>query len=114
MTDAMLPSRRISFASATGPDVASLQDQPLLGQESYLYPRLVGVGTAMPLHSHSQREIFDIFGIAGPRVRPAFLKSAIERRSLSLPPGTQLQCHPDQGTQLASRHRQARRGRHGL
>jgi polyketide synthase Type III len=48
--------------------------------------RIVGVGTAVPENSYSQREILDIFGIEDQRVRSVFLNSAIERRHLTLPP----------------------------
>ncbi|MGW1604480.1 3,5-dihydroxyphenylacetyl-CoA synthase DpgA [Streptomyces eurythermus] len=49
-------------------------------------PRIVGVGTAVTRTSYSQREVLDAFGISDPKVRSVFLNSAIERRSLTLPP----------------------------
>lgn len=49
-------------------------------------PRVIGVGTATPPESYSQREMLDIFGITDERVRGVFLNSAIERRFLTLPP----------------------------
>nr|CAQ52620.1 type III polyketide synthase [Streptomyces violaceoruber] len=59
-----------------------MDDLPLLPNS----PRLIGVGTAVPSESYSQREILDIFAIDDPRVRSVFLNSAIERRFLRLPP----------------------------
>jgi len=49
-------------------------------------PGLVGVGTAVPPASYTQREILDLFGITDRRVRSVFLGGAIERRNLTLPP----------------------------
>jgi len=49
-------------------------------------PRIVGVATATPPNSYSQREVLDIFGITDQRIRSVFLNSAIERRFLTLPP----------------------------
>ncbi|GLZ27828.1 polyketide synthase [Lentzea sp. NBRC 105346] len=47
---------------------------------------LLGVGTATPPDSYTQREVLDLFGIDDPRIRSLFLNSAIERRNLVLPP----------------------------
>lgn len=49
-------------------------------------PRILGVGTAVPPESYTQLELLDLFGIEDPKVRSVFLKGAIERRSLVLPP----------------------------
>ncbi|WP_320068919.1 3,5-dihydroxyphenylacetyl-CoA synthase DpgA [Micromonospora sp. RTGN7] len=49
-------------------------------------PRIVGVGTAVPMTSYSQRELLDEFEIVDPRIESVFLNSAIERRGLTLPP----------------------------
>ncbi|MCL7457403.1 3,5-dihydroxyphenylacetyl-CoA synthase DpgA [Micromonospora echinofusca] len=49
-------------------------------------PRIVGVGTAVPTTSYSQRELLDEFHITDPRIRSVFLNSAIDRRGLTLPP----------------------------
>lgn len=54
--------------------------------DSAVKARLVGIGTATPPNSYSQREVLDIFGITDPRVRSVFMNSAIERRFLTLPP----------------------------
>ncbi|MFS8197595.1 3,5-dihydroxyphenylacetyl-CoA synthase DpgA [Streptomyces sp. CWNU-52B] len=47
---------------------------------------MVGVGTAVPAASYTQREVLDTFGITDPRIRSVFLGGAIERRNLTLPP----------------------------
>ncbi|MER5883646.1 3,5-dihydroxyphenylacetyl-CoA synthase DpgA [Streptomyces sp. NPDC001941] len=47
---------------------------------------VLGVGTAVPDNSYTQREILDAFDISDQRVRSVFLNSAIERRNLVLPP----------------------------
>lgn len=47
---------------------------------------ILGVGTAVPPSSYTQREILDIFGIEDPKIRSIFMQSAIERRFLHLPP----------------------------
>ncbi|MFD9028649.1 3,5-dihydroxyphenylacetyl-CoA synthase DpgA [Streptomyces parvulus] len=49
-------------------------------------PGLVGVGTAVPPFSYTQREILDLFGITDRRIRSVFLGGNIERRNLTLPP----------------------------
>lgn len=49
-------------------------------------PRILGVGTAVPPASYTQRELLDLFAIADPKIRSVFLNSAIDRRSLVLPP----------------------------
>jgi polyketide synthase Type III len=49
-------------------------------------PGVVGVGTAVPPDSYSQRELLDIFKITDARIRSVFLNSAIDRRFLTLPP----------------------------
>lgn len=49
-------------------------------------PAILGVGTAVPGSSYTQRELLDEFGIDDPKVRSIFLNSAIERRNLVLPP----------------------------
>jgi len=49
-------------------------------------PTIIGIGTATPANSYSQREILDTFRIDDPRIRSVFLNSAIERRYLTLPP----------------------------
>lgn len=48
-------------------------------------PALVGVGTAVPPVSYTQREVLDTFGITDRRIRSVFLGGNIERRNLSLP-----------------------------
>ncbi|MFJ1546416.1 3,5-dihydroxyphenylacetyl-CoA synthase DpgA [Streptomyces sp. NPDC088246] len=77
--------------------------------------RLVGIGTAVPPTSYSQRELLDIFEIDDPRVRSVFLNSAIERRFLTLPPesptggrlfeeqGALLAKHKKQGIEVGAR-----------
>ncbi len=50
--------------------------------------RIAGVGTAVAGQSYSQEDLLDIFRITDARVRSVFLNSAIERRYLSLPLGT--------------------------
>ncbi|MET9567067.1 3,5-dihydroxyphenylacetyl-CoA synthase DpgA [Streptomyces tauricus] len=47
---------------------------------------MVGVGTALPPASYTQREVLDTFRITDPRIRAVFLGGAIERRNLTLPP----------------------------
>jgi alkylresorcinol/alkylpyrone synthase/polyketide synthase Type III len=49
-------------------------------------PRITGVGTANPPTSYTQRRLLDEFAITDDRIRSVFLNSAIERRSLVLPP----------------------------
>ncbi|MGE9696731.1 3,5-dihydroxyphenylacetyl-CoA synthase DpgA [Streptomyces sp. NRRL F-5630] len=49
-------------------------------------PGLVGVGTAVPPLSYTQREVLDLFGITDRRIRSVFLGGNIERRNLTLPP----------------------------
>ncbi|MHA4779034.1 3,5-dihydroxyphenylacetyl-CoA synthase DpgA [Streptomyces sp. MSC1_001] len=49
-------------------------------------PHLLGVGTSVPPTSYTQEELLNEFEITDPKVRSVFLNSAIERRSLSLPP----------------------------
>jgi alkylresorcinol/alkylpyrone synthase/polyketide synthase Type III len=51
-----------------------------------VYPRIVGVGTAVTPTSYSQQDVLDAFDITDPKVRSVFLNSAIERRNLTLPP----------------------------
>lgn len=69
-------------------------------------PRITGVGTAVPPHSYSQREILDIFRVTDPKIRSVFLNSAIERRHLVLPPeaedGTR---RPESQGELLRKHR---------
>ncbi|MFH9354569.1 3,5-dihydroxyphenylacetyl-CoA synthase DpgA [Kitasatospora sp. NPDC017646] len=48
--------------------------------------RITGVGTAVSPTSYTQQELLDEFAIIDERVRSLFLNSAIERRSLVLPP----------------------------
>ncbi|WP_024877490.1 3,5-dihydroxyphenylacetyl-CoA synthase DpgA [Saccharomonospora piscinae] len=81
--------------------------------------RIIGVGTAVPAFSYSQRELLDIFGITDPRVRSVFLNSAIERRFLNLPPalpdgtrrmetqGELLQKHRTHGIEMGARSLQS-------
>lgn len=72
--------------------------------------RIIGVGTAVPAFSYSQREILDIFDITDPRVRSVFLNSAIERRFLNLPPRL-----PDGSRQTESQGELLRKHRtHGI
>lgn len=47
---------------------------------------IIGVGTAVPATSYSQHEVLEALRITDPRVRSVFLKSAIDRRHLVLPP----------------------------
>lgn len=49
-------------------------------------PAIVGVGTAVPAASYTQRELLAELGIEDAKVRSIFLNSAIERRHLVLPP----------------------------
>ncbi|MFE3604080.1 3,5-dihydroxyphenylacetyl-CoA synthase DpgA [Streptomyces sp. NPDC059096] len=49
-------------------------------------PGIVGVGTAVPPASYTQREILDTFGITDRKIRSVFLGGAITRRNLTLPP----------------------------
>lgn len=78
MTEALVSP----YDTALRETVLPVDDLPLLPNS----PRLIGVGTAVPSESYSQREILDIFAIDDPRVRSVFLNSAIERRFLRLPP----------------------------
>ena len=72
-------------------------------------PGVVGVGTAVPPDSYSQRELLDIFKITDARIRSVFLNSAIDRRFLTLPPedpaGDRLP--EEQGALLAKHKKQA-------
>jgi polyketide synthase Type III len=77
--------------------------------------RIVGVGTAVPGTSYTQRELLDIFDVRDSRVRSVFLNSAIERRALTLPPqgadgmprgetqGELLDKHAAQGVEMGAR-----------
>ncbi|MGX1914095.1 3,5-dihydroxyphenylacetyl-CoA synthase DpgA [Streptomyces phaeochromogenes] len=47
---------------------------------------LIGVGTAVPPFSYTQKDILDTFRITDPRIRSIFMGGAIERRNLTLPP----------------------------
>ncbi|MFF3917321.1 3,5-dihydroxyphenylacetyl-CoA synthase DpgA [Streptomyces sp. NPDC001852] len=58
------------------------------------HPRIRGVGTAVPPTSYTQQELLEEFRITDRRIRSVFRNSAIERRSLTLPP-----CGPD-GTRV--------------
>lgn len=58
----------------------------LAGPLTVTAPRILGVGTAVPPASYTQRELLDLFAIADPKIRSVFLNSAIDRRSLVLPP----------------------------
>ena len=49
-------------------------------------PRILGVGTAVPLFSYSQNDLLEIFDIRDDRIRSVFLSGAIDRRHLVLPP----------------------------
>lgn len=48
-------------------------------------PRILGVGTANPATSYSQRDIIDRYRVSDPRVRSLFLNSHIDQRRLILP-----------------------------
>ncbi|BCJ69481.1 3,5-dihydroxyphenylacetyl-CoA synthase DpgA [Polymorphospora rubra] len=48
--------------------------------------RMVGVGTATTGTVVSQADLLDVMGIDDPKIRSVFLNSAIDRRSLTLPP----------------------------
>lgn len=48
--------------------------------------RIISVGTAVPPDSYAQEDILAEFAITDPRIRSLFRNSAIERRSLVLPP----------------------------
>jgi polyketide synthase Type III len=69
-------------------------------------PGVVGVGTAVPPDSYSQRELLDIFKITDARIRSVFLNSAIDRRFLTLPPedpaGDRL---PEEQGELLAKHK---------
>ncbi|MFJ9566862.1 3,5-dihydroxyphenylacetyl-CoA synthase DpgA [Streptomyces fuscichromogenes] len=64
---------------------AEISASDLLERSDGSSPHILGVGTAVPKTSYSQREILDNFGITDPRVRSIFLNSAIESRALTLP-----------------------------
>ncbi|CAL9594626.1 3,5-dihydroxyphenylacetyl-CoA synthase [Streptomyces sp. enrichment culture] len=78
-------------------------------------PRMVGVGTAVPPTSYSQRELLDAFRVTDPKIRSVFLNGSIERRHLTLPPrapdgtmliesqGELLRKHRTQGLDMAAR-----------
>ncbi|WP_354644903.1 3,5-dihydroxyphenylacetyl-CoA synthase DpgA [Kitasatospora camelliae] len=57
-----------------------------LAKRNRVFPRVVGIATATPPNSYSQRELLDIFGITDQRIRSLFMNSAIDRRFLTLPP----------------------------
>ncbi|GAA2354015.1 alpha-pyrone synthesis polyketide synthase-like Pks18 [Streptomyces violaceusniger] len=44
------------------------------------------MGTAVPPASYTQKDVLDTFGITDQRIRSIFLRGAIERRNLTLPP----------------------------
>ncbi|MEV0730589.1 3,5-dihydroxyphenylacetyl-CoA synthase DpgA [Polymorphospora sp. NPDC050346] len=74
-------------------------------RERAFSPRIVGVGTAVPTTSYSQRELLDEFNITDPRIRSVFLNSAIERRGLTLPPlGPDGSRHPESQGELLRKH----------
>ncbi|AUY49206.1 3,5-dihydroxyphenylacetyl-CoA synthase DpgA [Streptomyces sp. CB01881] len=56
------------------------------GGNSRIFPRVFGVGTAVPATSYTQEEILEEFKVTDPRIRSIFRNSAIERRGLTLPP----------------------------
>ncbi|MEU8877674.1 3,5-dihydroxyphenylacetyl-CoA synthase DpgA [Streptomyces javensis] len=70
--------------AAQGRVVHAPGDQPRQARSTP--PGIVGVGTAVPPASYTQREVLDTFGITDRRVRSIFLSGAIERRNLTLPP----------------------------
>lgn len=68
-------------------------------------PALVGVGTAVPPTSYRQQDVLDLFGIEDERVRSVFLRGAIERRHLVLPPlGSDGRPEPETQGQLLAKH----------
>jgi polyketide synthase Type III len=85
------------------------------GERGYTAPRIVGVGIATPPSSYTQHELVDLFRVRDPRIRSLFLNSAIERRSLRLPPelpdgtrstetqGELLRKHRDSGLDMGRR-----------
>src|SRR5262245_35265960 len=64
----------------------SEMDVSPLAKRNRVFPRVVGIATATPPNSYSQRELLDIFGITDQRIRSLFMNSAIDRRFLTLPP----------------------------
>jgi len=68
----------------TGPPTT----RPALLDAAATAPAVIGVGTAVPETSYTQRELLDAFAIENPKIRSLFLNSAIERRGLTLPPLT--------------------------
>jgi len=48
--------------------------------------RIAGVGTATTATCYTQTELLDLLSVTNPKIRSLFLNSAIERRSLVLPP----------------------------
>ncbi|MFC3653235.1 3,5-dihydroxyphenylacetyl-CoA synthase DpgA [Dyella humi] len=68
--------------------------------------RIASVGTANPETSYSQHELIDLLNIRNERIRSLFLKGAIDRRYLTLPPaledGSRL---PETQADLLKKHR---------
>lgn len=105
MIGTSLPVHRDLAGETADPENSQVRDKP----------RILGVGTAVMPTSYSQREILDTFRIEDPRVRSVFLNSAIERRSLQLPPelpdgtrrqetqGELLGKHRDNGIEMGAR-----------
>lgn len=70
---------------SAAPEINAAISDTTTDQDS-MTPHLLGVGTAVPDNSYSQRELLELFGIQDPRIRSIFLNSAIDRRFLTLPP----------------------------
>ena len=72
----------------------SLYDERLFDVDTVAlpFPKLRGIGTAVPATSYSQQELLDVFGITDSRIRSVFTNSAIDRRFLTLPPESRSRC----------------------
>jgi polyketide synthase Type III len=67
---------------------------------------IAGVGVANPATSYSQNELIDLLHITDERIRSLFLKGAIERRHLTLPPAHgDGRRYPESQAALLDKHR---------
>jgi len=70
--------------------------------------RITAVGTANPPTPYSQRELIDVLRIENSRIRSLFLKSAIERRFLTLPrPQEDGSLVPESQASLLKKHKES-------
>ncbi|MCK9873771.1 type III polyketide synthase [Nocardiopsis dassonvillei] len=70
------------------------------------FPRILGVGTAVPANSYTQQDLINEFAIEDPRIRSVFTNSAIDRRYLTLPPeGSDGARTPETQGELLDKHK---------